>query len=47
MDDTDRNYEDADSDEYLDDGLLEEDAEFEDELEGLDDLEDEPGAEYL
>lgn len=45
MDDTDRNLEDYDGDAYDE---LEEDAElFEDELEGLDNLEDEPGSEYL
>jgi len=47
MDDTTRNLEDYDGDAY-DDGLLEEDSElFEDELEELDNLEDEPGSEYL
>lgn len=45
MDDTDRNLEDYDGD--ADSDELEEDAEFEDELEGLDNLEDEPGSEYL
>lgn len=46
MDDTDRNLEDYDGEAYDDE--LEEDAElFEDELEGLDNPEDEPGSEYL
>lgn len=45
MDDPKRNLEDTDGDEYLDDGLLEEDAElFEDELKQLDRLEDETPA---
>jgi hypothetical protein len=41
MDDANRNIEDVDGDGYLDDGLLEGDAEvFQDELEQLDTLED-------
>lgn len=45
MDDPKRNLEDTGGDEYLDDGLLEEDAElFEDELKQLDSLEDETPA---
>lgn len=45
MDDTNRNPEDFDGDAY-DDELLE-DSEFEDELEQLDSLDDEPGSEGL
>ncbi len=45
MDDTNRNLEDFDGDAY-DDELLE-DSEFEDELEQLDSLDDEPGSEGL
>lgn len=44
MDDTNRDHEDVDGDEYLGDGQLEEDAEFEDELKQLDGLEDETPA---
>ncbi|CAA9576664.1 MAG: hypothetical protein AVDCRST_MAG86-2337 [uncultured Truepera sp.] len=46
MDDTNRNLEDFDGDAY-DDELLEDSELFEDELEQLDSLDDEPGSEGL